>query len=1057
MRSPSMPARMPALNSTNPAERKSSIASAAVAACCQRCQPERPTFARELCDSAGKLQRGAHLSACKLSVCTASNKMFASSMLLDIKHTRSSTLQHSPAACTAPSTPEAAVSGQAGPAHTAGGVWQQWRWQCDAQAQPGAQQLSSMPATSPVHLARSAAPASQGPPHSSGPASSGVDAAAEQHAVKARARIESAHAATEVSVAEALPADARPPRSPPGASAARGELPALPAPDGSKAAALPGAPPSCSSTAGPAAGEGSGAARPAAAAGAAKSVAAGHGRADAAADGPASRAEGAALAEEAARRCGPATGPGRRGQGEPAATPAHFRSRLESLLTDAGGFNRPPPPRPPALAGAEAPPSMVEVGSAHGAVLGRDTPALAGAWQLPAWLTPAPGSPLAWPASGPAGGPGPPPPRARSLPPARAATPFRSLVKEIERHLAAVRQPPTPAAGRRPDPLAAPDPGRLWWTNQLAADDAAADRLVPARAPATADAATSTSPQGLCLDPQGLAPPSAGGGGAEGPLLGDRRALEGAARRLFTGATPGAAPDQAAGTAPDQAAGAAPEGAAGAQPAAAGRAGERVSSGPAWEPAAASGASPTRGRGRGTRSSATRSAACSPDTSSSAKAARILHRRAGPARTAPRLQLAARGRGPGPGSPARPPARSPLAELQPQAPGAALPRRGIRVSSDKARAAAAEGGGEPSVGASPPRSNGPLPGAGGPWASASPGRAGRDAPARLAYLDLAASGAGGRVGARRAPADDDGGGAGGSRGAPRARAQPPPPLRPACEGTGGGARWATPEAAPRGRRWRPGSAGPWAARGAPQRWALGSHDCAPVAAATAKRKRAPPGDDVERAPGRALQRVAHAVSPPSAGQGMARGSFSVPPAHDDPCCTGTQACGRLAVQRGWHGSCGDAAQLLFQASGERLRRGGVRCRGAERRLHAPMRPQVRGTRAGRPRQPSPPCRVRRRRTGRLRARLPARQQTHSGAKRHRRPPRLAPVRAGARTPPRPRRLARAERRRRPPPLRRARSGGARRRAWPRGRSGAGPRRRPRARPPVVEHLALTLP
>jgi len=728
-----------------------------------------------------------------------------------------------------------------------------------------------MPATSPAQLARSAAPARQGLPHSSGPALCDIDAATEQLALEARARVESAHAATEVSLAEALPADARPLRSPHGASTARGELPVLPATHGSEHAALPGAPPSSSSTAGPANEEGSGAAWPAAAAGAAESAAAGSGRADAAAaDGLAGRAAGAALAVEAAQQYGQApgqaAGPGRPGQGAPAATPAHFRSRLESLLSDAGGFNRPPPRQPPAHAGAGAPPSQPEAGPARGPSLAADTPAPAGAGQLPAWLTPAPGSPLAWRASGHAGDPGLPPARARSLPPARAATPFRSLVKEIEARLAAVRQPPTPAAGRRPDALAAPNPGQLWWTNQLAADDAADDAAAagrgPARAPATADAATSTSPQGLDWDPQGSAPPSAGGGGAEGPPLGDRRALEGAARRLFTGATPGAAPDHAPGAAPDQVAGATPEAAAGVQPMAAICAGEQASAGPAREPAAASGALPTTGRAWDTRRPAAGSAVCSPEPSSSAKAARILHRRAGPARPAPRLQLAGRGRGPGSRSPARPPARSPLAELQLQAPGAVPPAGDTRLSPAKARAAAAEGVGERSAGASPPRSGRPVRGAGGPWAIASPGWAGRDAPARVAYLDLAASGAGGRVGAQRTPADNDGGGVGAARAAPRARARQPPPLRPAGDGAEGGARWATPEAAPRGRRGRPGSAGPWAARGAPQRWAPGSPGCVPVAAATAKRKRAPPGDNAERTPDRALQRAAHAVRRP---------------------------------------------------------------------------------------------------------------------------------------------------------------------------------------------------
>jgi len=697
-----------------------------------------------------------------------------------------------------------------------------------------------------------------------------IDAATEQLALEARARVESAHAATEVSLAEALPADARPLRSPHGASTARGELPVLPATHGSEHAALPGAPPSSSSTAGPANEEGSGAAWPAAAAGAAESAAAGSGRADAAAaDGLAGRAAGAALAVEAAQQYGQApgqaAGPGRPGQGAPAATPAHFRSRLESLLSDAGGFNRPPPRQPPAPAGAGAPPSQPEAGPARGPSLAADTPAPAGAGQLPAWLTPAPGSPLAWRASGHAGDPGLPPARARSLPPARAATPFRSLVKEIEAHLAAVRQPPTPAAGRRPDALAVTNPGQLWWTNQLAADDAATDAAAAgrgsARAPATADAATSTSPQGLDWDPQGSAPPSAGGGGVEAALLGDRRALEGAARRLFMGATPGAAPDHAPGAAPDQAAGATPEAAAGAQPMAAICAGEQASAGPAREPAAASGALP-RGRAVGTRRPAPGSAVCSPEPSSSAKAARILHRRAGPARPVPRLQLAGRGRGPGSRSPARPPARSPLAELQLQAPGAVPPAGDTRLSPAKARAAAAEGVGERSAGASPPRSGRPVRGAGGPWAIASPGWAGRDAPARVAYLDLAASGAGGRVGAQRTPADNDGGGVGAARAAPRARARQPPPLRPAGDGAEGGARWATPEAAPRGRRGRPGSAGPWAARGAPQRWAPGSPGCVPVAAATAKRKRAPPGDNAERTPDRALQRAAHAVRRP---------------------------------------------------------------------------------------------------------------------------------------------------------------------------------------------------
>lgn len=171
--------------------------------------------------------------------------------------------------------------------------------------------------------------------------------------------------------------------------------------------------------------------------------------------------------------------------------------------------------------------------------------------QPPEWLTPAPpGEPPGWLAGAGDGGPG----VTRALPPARALTPFRSLVAEIEAHLAAARAPPTPA----PDPNPEPDPGRLWWTNELAAVAAAEPDLAggsahgatPA-APKTADAATCTSPQGVGLGhtPVPASTEHPGASHARAPASGERAnpaqgitAGEGPARRLFAAATPGQQP-----------------------------------------------------------------------------------------------------------------------------------------------------------------------------------------------------------------------------------------------------------------------------------------------------------------------------------------------------------------------------------------------------------------------------------------------------------------------------------------------------------------------------------
>ena len=192
------------------------------------------------------------------------------------------------------------------------------------------------------------------------------------------------------------------------------------------------------------------------------------------------------------------------------------------------------------------PPGWLATGAATG-VRG----AAAAAPQPPEWLTPAPpGDPPGWLAGAGKSGPG----VTRALPPARALTPFRSLVAEIEAHLAATRAPPTPAPGHNPEP----DPGRLWWTNELAAAAAAepdsaggGPHGAEPGAPATADAATCTSPQGVGL---GHTSVSAGGvhlgaSHAQAPASGERAnpaqgitAGEGPARRLFAASTPGQQP-----------------------------------------------------------------------------------------------------------------------------------------------------------------------------------------------------------------------------------------------------------------------------------------------------------------------------------------------------------------------------------------------------------------------------------------------------------------------------------------------------------------------------------
>lgn len=192
------------------------------------------------------------------------------------------------------------------------------------------------------------------------------------------------------------------------------------------------------------------------------------------------------------------------------------------------------------------PPSWLATGMATGVRV-----VAAAGPQPPEWLTPAPpGDPPGWLAGAGDSGPG----VTRALPPARALTPFRSLVAEIEAHLAAARSPPTPALDHNPEP----DPGRLWWTNELAAAADAEPEMAGGGphgaklgAPATADAATCTSPQGMGL---GHTPASASGehlgaSHARAPASGERAypaqgitAGEGPARRLFAAPTPGQQP-----------------------------------------------------------------------------------------------------------------------------------------------------------------------------------------------------------------------------------------------------------------------------------------------------------------------------------------------------------------------------------------------------------------------------------------------------------------------------------------------------------------------------------
>ena len=244
---------------------------------------------------------------------------------------------------------------------------------------------------------------------------------------------------------------------------------------------------------------------------------------------------------------------------------------------------------PSALGGVYASGLATPAMPAHSAwpALAADTPLLAAATgrKLPEWLTPAPlGRPPGWLATGVATGlrgvasagtqppewltPAPPgdPPGwlagagdseagvTRALPPARALTPFRSLVAEIEAHLAAARAPPTPAPDHSPEP----DPGRLWWTNELAVAAAAEPNLAAGEtvgakpgAPATADAATCTSPQGVGLGhtPAPSSGEHPGASRAQEPASEERESLaqgitagEGPARRLFAAVTPGQQP-----------------------------------------------------------------------------------------------------------------------------------------------------------------------------------------------------------------------------------------------------------------------------------------------------------------------------------------------------------------------------------------------------------------------------------------------------------------------------------------------------------------------------------
>ena len=213
------------------------------------------------------------------------------------------------------------------------------------------------------------------------------------------------------------------------------------------------------------------------------------------------------------------------------------------LLAAATGRQLPEWLTPAPLGG---PPSWLAAGTGTGLRAGAAAVA-----QPPEWATPAPsGDPPGWLAGAADRGPG----VTRALPPARALTPFRSLVAEIEAHLAAARAPPTPA----PDPRPGHDAGRLWWTNELAAGAAAEPGLAGGsprggerRAPPTADAATCTSPQGagLTRTPASVSGEDFEPSHAQPPASGERAvpahsvpAGDGAARRLFAAATPGHQP-----------------------------------------------------------------------------------------------------------------------------------------------------------------------------------------------------------------------------------------------------------------------------------------------------------------------------------------------------------------------------------------------------------------------------------------------------------------------------------------------------------------------------------
>ncbi len=88
---PSKPAH--ASPSTDPAERSKGFSIAERSCCClrsrpccQRCQPERLTFAREPCDNAGKLQHGAHLQLANFLSARQGNKMFAYEYAASCQH-----------------------------------------------------------------------------------------------------------------------------------------------------------------------------------------------------------------------------------------------------------------------------------------------------------------------------------------------------------------------------------------------------------------------------------------------------------------------------------------------------------------------------------------------------------------------------------------------------------------------------------------------------------------------------------------------------------------------------------------------------------------------------------------------------------------------------------------------------------------------------------------------------------------------------------------------------------------------------------------------------------